>query len=92
MQTTCNFENWGFFCKEWRECKRRGYWVCLVIEAGDEQAGVMAAEAEGVAEGGVDFDFSRFVGDVIEWAFGVGVLVVDGGGQDSCLDGFGANG
>src|SRR4051812_41059789 len=45
----------------------------------DEEGGVVAAEAEGVGHGVIDFGTAGDVGDVVEIAFGVGFVVVDGG-------------
>ena len=47
----------------------------------------MAAEAEGVGHGDVDLRLAGGVGDVVEVAFGVGVLVVGGGWEDVVADG-----
>jgi len=47
----------------------------------DEQAGVVAAEAEGVGHGVLDRGATGDVGDVVEVALGVGFIIVDGWGE-----------
>src|SRR5438132_13318666 len=57
-----------------------------VRERPQNQRCVVAAEAEGVGHGGADGDAAGGVGDVVEIALGVRVLVVDGGGDDAIAD------
>ncbi|MFM1944048.1 MAG: hypothetical protein RI897_3030 [Verrucomicrobiota bacterium] len=52
----------------------------------------MSTEAERVIDDRIDLHFAGGVGDDIEVALGVGVLVIDGGGHDPGLDGLGADG
>jgi len=52
----------------------------------------VAAEAEGVVQGYADFLLAGDVGDVVEVALGVGVVEIDGGGDQRIADGHGAGG
>ncbi len=52
----------------------------------------MSTKAERVIDDGIDLHFAGRVGDDVEVALGVGVLVIDGGGHDPGLDGLGADG
>ena len=57
--------------------------------AADQQAGVVAAEAEAVGHDVVDAGFAGDVGDVVEVAAFAGVVEVDGRGKDAGVDGQG---
>ena len=57
--------------------------------AADQQAGVMAAEAEAVGHDVVDAGLAGDVGDVVEVAAFAGVVEVDRGGKDAGVDGQG---
>ncbi len=46
---------------------------------GDQQAGIVAAEAEAVAHGVFDVGTACDVGHIVQIAFGVGFIVIDGG-------------
>src|SRR5438552_8488364 len=51
------------------------------LEPLEDEGAVGAAEAEGIGQGVLEADPPRLVGDEVEVAVGVGVLVVDGGRQ-----------
>ena len=55
-------------------------------------ARVVAAEAEGVVDDGVHLHFARGVRNVIQIAFRVGILQIDGRRDDAVFDGQRANG
>src|SRR5947207_742783 len=63
------------------------------LDLADQQAGVVAAEAEGVGHGVLEARAGAAgdVGDVVEVAFGVGFVVVDGGGQVAAGEGEGGD-
>src|SRR5207245_2157331 len=56
----------------------------------EDERGVVSAEAERVAHGGADRDLARDVGDVVQVALRIGILVVDGRRQHAVLDGLDA--
>ena len=53
-----------------------------------QQAGIVPAETEAVAHGVGDFLFFGFVGGVVEIAFWIGGVQIDGWGDHVVLDGF----
>ena len=57
----------------------------------DDQAAIMAAEAEAVGDGPANAGLAGGVGDVIQVAGRIGSLVVDGGMNDAGLDGQGGS-
>ena len=58
----------------------------LTDEPLDQQRGVVAAEAEGIAHGHVDAGLARLVRHVVEVAGRVGIVEIDRGRQDVVLD------
>src|SRR5580765_4857648 len=56
---------------------------------GDE-AGIVAAETEGIVDGGANFDFTSGMGNVVQVAFRVGTIEVDGGRHHLFFNGFDA--
>ena len=52
--------------------------LCTVFESAEHQAGVVAAEPKRVAHRGPRCDLTRAVGRVVQIAFGIGNLEVDG--------------
>ena len=56
----------------------------------EDEAGVLAAEPEGVGQNGVNGDGTGLVGNVVQIAFRVGFLVIDRGVNFPVHDGFDA--
>src|SRR3990170_4136711 len=53
-----------------------------IVPAFEQQGGVGAAEAEGIRQGVLHFSLARLVGNVIQVAGRVGLLIVDGRGEN----------
>src|ERR1043166_7285010 len=56
-----------------------------------DDAGVVTAESKGVVDDARDFALPRLVGNVVQIAFRIRCLEVDGRGHDIGLNRFGAN-
>ena len=67
--------------------KRKSGATERLLQRADDQAAVVAAEAEAVGDGVADAGLAGAVGDVVEVAVGVGVVEVDGRVDDPGLDG-----
>ena len=63
----------------------------LLFNSSQCHTGVLSTEAEGVGQGDVHLAFACCVGDVVQVAGRVGILVADGGRQYAVLDGQGAD-
>src|SRR5215217_396083 len=70
----------------WRGGKH-GFPRALAVELPYDDAGVVAAETERVGDPDRDRSLSRLVGDVVEVALGVGLVVVDRRRQRVAVDG-----
>src|ERR1700694_5345557 len=65
--------------------------MCSALVALDGERGVVATEAEAVAENSADVAFDRGIGGVVEVELGVGMMVVDGRRDDAAADNAGAD-
>src|SRR5205823_2735702 len=57
-----------------------------------DQTGIVAAKTKRVIDGGVDFNLASSMRHVVEIAFGVGEIEIDGGRHGLFFDGLDANG
>ena len=67
-----------------------GEWY-LLFYASQSNTGVLTAKAEGIGQSDVHLALACRVGDVVQVAGRVGLLVADGRGQYAVLDGQGAD-
>src|SRR5581483_4137149 len=60
--------------------------IALCIKTFEQQAGVHAAESEGVREHDVGRGLTSLIGHIVQIAFGIGMLQVDGRRQQTTVE------